>query len=289
MNSPHPIFFDEIIINALKEDFGRAGDLTTEALVEKDIRGTGRIIAKQDGCIAGLEIATRTFSLLESDSEIEIMVPEGDSVSSGTVLSVVNASARTILAGERTALNLLGHLSGIATSTQDVVKKVKGYKTRIVCTRKTTPGLRALEKYAVRTGGGFNHRFGLDDAVLIKENHITVAGGVANAVRGVRSRIGHLAEVEVEVETLDQLREAVREEVDIVMLDNMSFETACRAMEIVDGKVMVEVSGGLTGEDAEKYAAIGADIISMGSLTHSSPAFDVTLIMDPLNGLTIDD
>jgi len=284
MNSPHPIFFDEIIINALKEDFGRAGDLTTEALVEKGIRGTGRIIAKQDGCIAGLEIATHTFSLLESDSEIEIMVPEGDSVSSGTVLSVVNASARTILAGERTALNLLGLLSGIATSTQDVVKKVKGYNTRIVCTRKTTPGLRALEKYAVRTGGGFNHRFGLDDAVLIKENHITVAGGLANAVRGVRSRIGHLAKVEVEVETLDQLREAVKEEVDIVMLDNMSFETACRAMEIVDGKVMIEVSGGLTGEDAKKYASIGADIISMGSLTHSSPVFDVSLIMDPLNG-----
>lgn len=284
MNSPHPIFFDEIIINALKEDFGRAGDLTTEALVEKGIRGTGRIIAKQDGCIAGLEMATHTFSLLESDSEIEIMVPEGDSVSSGTVLSVVNASARTILAGERTALNLLGLLSGIATSTQDVVKKVKGYNTRIVCTRKTTPGLRALEKYAVRTGGGFNHRFGLDDAVLIKENHITVAGGVANAVRGVRSRIGHLAKMEVEVETLDQLREAVREEVDIVMLDNMSFETACRAMKIVDGKVMIEVSGGLTGEDAKKYASIGADIISMGSLTHSSPVFDVSLIMDPLNG-----
>jgi nicotinate-nucleotide pyrophosphorylase (carboxylating) len=284
MNSPHPIFFDEIIINALKEDFGRSGDLTTEALVSKDVRATGRIFAKQSGCIAGLEIAVRTFNLLESGAQIEILAAEGESVKSGDVLSVISASARTILAGERTALNILGRLSGIATSTQEVVKRVKGYKARIVCTRKTTPGLRALEKYAVRTGGGFNHRFGLDDAVLIKENHITVAGSVANAVRGVRSRIGHLAKVEVEVETLEQLRDAVMEKVDIVMLDNMSFETACEAMKIVDGRLMVEVSGGLTSEDAEKYAAIGVDIISMGRLTHSSPAFDVSLIMDPLNG-----
>ena len=284
MNSPHPIFFDEIIISALKEDFGRSGDLTTEALVGKDVRATGRIYAKQDGCIAGLEIAIRTFSLLESGAETEILVPEGESVSSGTVLAVISASARTILAGERTALNILGRLSGIATSTREVVKTVEGYKTRIVCTRKTTPGMRALEKYAVRTGGGFNHRFGLDDAVLIKENHITVARGVTNAVRGVRSRIGHLAKVEVEVETLDQLKEAVREKVDIIMLDNMSFETACQAMKIIDGKALVEVSGGLTKEDAEKYAAIGVDIISMGRLTHSSPAFDVSLIMDQLNG-----
>ena len=280
MNSPHPIFFDEIIINALKEDFGRAGDLTTEALVGRDVMATGRIVAKQEGCVAGLEIAMRTFSLLEAESEIDILVPEGENVKEGTVLSVVKASARTILAGERTALNLLGRLSGIATSTQTVVRRVADYQTRIVCTRKTTPGLRALEKYAVRTGGGFNHRFGLDDAVLIKENHITVAGGVSNAIRGVRSRMGHLAKVEVEVETLDQLREAVEESVDIVMLDNTSFETARQAMKIVDGRVMVEVSGGLTGEEAEQYAEIGVDIISIGRLTHSSPAFDVSLLLN---------
>jgi len=283
MNSPHPIFFDEIIINALKEDFGRAGDLTTEALVGREVRGTGRILAKQDGCLAGMEVAMRTFTLLEAGAEIEILVPEGESVVSGTALSIVRASARTILAGERTALNLLGRLSGIATATRKVVRKVEGFKTRIVCTRKTTPGMRALEKYAVRTGGGYNHRFGLDDAVLIKENHITVAGSVANAVRGVRARIGHLAKVEVEVETLDQLREAVAEKVDIVMLDNMPYEMACRAMEIVDGKALVEVSGGLTGDEAEKYAAIGVDIISMGRLTHSSPAFDVSLLLDSLS------
>jgi len=281
MNSPHPIFFDEIIINALKEDFGRAGDLTTEALVDKNIMATGKIIAKQEGCVAGLEIAMRTFSLLEAEAEISVLVPEGTDVKAGTVLAVVTATARTILAGERTALNLLGRLSGIATSTEKVVRKVIEYKTRIVCTRKTTPGLRALEKYAVRTGGGFNHRFGLDDAVLIKENHITVAGSVANAVRGVRSRMGHLAKVEVEVETLDQLREAVEEKVDIVMLDNMPFETACQAMDIVEGKqVLVEVSGGLTGEEAVQYAEIGVDIISIGRLTHSSPAFDVSLLLD---------
>ena len=279
MNSPHPIFFDEIIISALKEDFGRAGDLTTEALVDRGVMATGRILAKQAGCVAGMEIAMRTFTLLESEAEIEILVEEGATVDRGEVLAVIKASARTILAGERTALNLLGRLSGIATATMNVVEKVEGFKTRIVCTRKTTPGLRALEKYAVRTGGGFNHRFGLDDAVLIKENHITVAGGVAKAVQGVRARIGHLAKVEVEVETLDQLREAVGSEVDIVMLDNMSYEMACRAMEIIDGQVLVEVSGGMTGDEAEKYAAIGVDIISMGSLTHSSPAFDVSLIL----------
>lgn len=280
MNSPHPIFFDEIIISALKEDFGRAGDLTTEALVDRGVQATGRVIAKQEGCIAGMEIAMRTFTLLEAGSEIEILVQEGETVGAGAVLSVVRSSARTILAGERTALNLLGRLSGIATSTRNVVRRVEGYKTRIVCTRKTTPGMRALEKYAVRTGGGFNHRFGLDDAVLIKENHITVAGGVNNAVSGVRNRIGHLAKVEVEVETLEQLKEAVEAEVDIVMLDNMSYETACKAMDIVNGRVLVEVSGGLTGEEAEKYAAIGVDIISMGRLTHSSPAFDVSLLLD---------
>jgi len=279
MNSPHPIFFDEIIISALKEDFGRAGDLTTEALVDRGVMATGRILAKQAGCVAGMEIAMRTFTLLESEAEIEILVEEGATVDRGEVLAVIKASARTILAGERTALNLLGRLSGIATATMNVVEKVEGFKTRIVCTRKTTPGLRALEKYAVRTGGGFNHRFGLDDAVLIKENHITVAGGVAKAVQGVRARIGHLAKVEVEVETLDQLREAVASEVDIVMLDNMAYEMACRAMEIIDGQVLVEVSGGMTGDEAEKYAAIGVDIISMGSLTHSSPAFDVSLIL----------
>lgn len=280
MNSPHPIFFDEIIITALKEDFGRAGDLTTEALVGKEVTAAGRIIAKQAGCVAGLEIAMRTFSLLEAEAGIEILVPEGDNVKEGTILARVSGSARTILAGERTALNLLGRLSGIATCTQTVVRRVADYKTRIVCTRKTTPGLRALEKYAVRTGGGFNHRFGLDDAVLIKENHITVSGGVSNAIRGVRSRMGHLAKVEVEVETLDQLREAVQEKVDIVMLDNMPFDMACQAMKIVDGKVLVEVSGGLTGEEAEKYAEIGVDIISLGRLTHSSPAFDVSLILE---------
>ena len=280
MNSPHPIFFDEIIINALKEDFGRAGDLTTEALVGKEVTAAGRIIAKQAGCVAGLEIAMRTFSLLEAEAVIEILVPEGDNVKEGTVLARVSGSARTILAGERTALNLLGRLSGIATCTQTVVRRVADYKTRIVCTRKTTPGLRALEKYAVRTGGGFNHRFGLDDAVLIKENHITVAGGVSSAIRGVRSRMGHLAKVEVEVETLDQLREAVEEKVDIVMLDNMTFDMARQAMKIVDGKVLVEVSGGLTGEEAEQYAKIGVDIISIGRLTHSSPAFDVSLILE---------
>ena len=280
MNSPHPIFFDEIIINALKEDFGRAGDLTTEALVGKEVTAAGRIIAKQAGCVAGLEIAMRTFSLLEAEAVIEILVPEGDNVKEGTVLARVSGSARTILAGERTALNLLGRLSGIATCTQTVVRRVAEYKTRIVCTRKTTPGLRALEKYAVRTGGGFNHRFGLDDAVLIKENHITVAGGVSSAIRGVRSRMGHLAKVEVEVETLDQLREAVEEKVDIVMLDNMTFDMARQAMKIVDGKVLVEVSGGLTGEEAEQYAKIGVDIISIGRLTHSSPAFDVSLILE---------
>ena len=280
MNSPHPIFFDEIIINALKEDFGRAGDLTTEALVGKEVTAAGRIIAKQAGCVAGLEIAMRTFSLLEAEAVIEILVPEGDNVKEGTVLARVSGSARTILAGERTALNLLGRLSGIATCTQTVVRRVAEYPTRIVCTRKTTPGLRALEKYAVRTGGGFNHRFGLDDAVLIKENHITVAGGVSSAIRGVRSRMGHLAKVEVEVETLDQLREAVEEKVDIVMLDNMPFDMARQAMKIVDGKVLVEVSGGLTGEEAEQYAEIGVDIISIGRLTHSSPAFDVSLILE---------
>jgi nicotinate-nucleotide pyrophosphorylase (carboxylating) len=232
------------------------------------------------GCVAGLGVASLAFEFLDPDVEVECRVGDGDSVAAGDVLAKVTGRARALLSAERTALNFLGRLSGIAGATRSMVEKVAEYRTKVACTRKTTPGLRALEKYAVRVGGGSNHRFGLDDAVLIKDNHLALAGGITAAVEKVRRNVGHLVRVEVEVDTLDQLAEALRQPIDAVLLDNMSPREVREAVGMVDGKMMTEVSGGITPENALAYAEAGVDLISLGWLTHSAPALDVSLDLD---------
>jgi nicotinate-nucleotide pyrophosphorylase (carboxylating) len=203
-----PILYEEIVRRALKEDLGRAGDVTTDSMVTIGTQASANVVARQGGCLAGIEVAALTFKLLDPKVQIDLKASDGEEAGPGQVLAALEGSARAILQGERTALNFLGHLSGIASATHSIVKQIKG-RTRVLCTRKTTPGLGALEKYAVRAGGGFNHRFGLDDAVLIKENHLAVVGSITEAVRLARMRVGHLVKVEVEVETLDQLCEAL--------------------------------------------------------------------------------
>jgi len=277
----NPLLYEEIVRRELMDDMGRAGDITTDSIVPAEIPAIGKIRNRKPGCIAGIGIATSAFRLLEEGVEIELLKDDGSRVGENEVLAVLNGSARTLLQGERTALNLLGHLSGIATATCEMVRQVKGYGTKIACTRKTTPGLRSLDKYAVRVGGGFNHRFGLDDAVLIKENHIAVAGSVSEAVRRARGSIGHMVKVEIEVETIAQLQEALELEIDAVLLDNMSVETVREAVEFSRGRVLTEVSGGITPENVVPLAAAGVDLLSVGYLTHSSPALDVTFEILP--------
>lgn len=217
------------------------------------------------------------FSLLDNQFSIEVLARDGDLIQTGQVLARLKGSASTMLTGERTALNLLGHLSGVATTTRRMVDLVKDYKARIVCTRKTLPGLRALQKYAVRAGGGFNHRFGLDDAVMIKDNHIAVCGGITAAVERVRARVGHMVKIEVEVDCLDQLEELLTVGADVVLLDNMSPETLALAVALVNGRMITEASGGITPESVAAVAESGVDYISAGFITHSAPNLDVAL------------
>jgi nicotinate-nucleotide pyrophosphorylase (carboxylating) len=237
------------------------------------------MVTRVAGCLAGIEVALLAFKLLDPAMKITIMAKDGEEVLPGQVLALVQGSARTILQGERTALNFLGHLSGIATATHSLVKRIKS-STRVLCTRKTTPGLGALEKYAVRAGGGFNHRFGLDDAILIKDNHLAVVGSIEKAVRLARNHIGHMVKVEVEVETIEQLQEALSQNVDAILLDNMSRDMVREAVQLVNGRIPVEVSGGITPESAAGFSEIGADYLSVGWLTHSAPSLDVALELD---------
>lgn len=271
------ILYDDLIRDALREDLGRAGDLTTDALVAADATAVAAVTARRAGRVAGSEVAARVFEILDPSMETEIVVADGGDAESGSTLFRLRGPARAILTGERTALNLLGHLSGIATLTLAYVKAVEGTGARVVCTRKTTPGLRALEKYAVRCGGGANHRFGLDDAVLIKDNHLAVAGGVRPAVELVRAAVGHMVMVELEVDTLDQLEEGLAVGVDAVLLDNMDPETLRAAVTLVDGRCLTEASGGIDLDTAAAVAATGVDLLSVGALTHSAPWLDVSL------------
>ena len=271
------ILYDDLIRDALREDLGRAGDLTTDALVAADATAVAAVTARRAGRVAGSEVAARVFEILDPSMETEIVVADGGDAESGSTLIRLRGPARAILTGERTALNLLGHLSGIATLTRAYVKAVEGTGARVVCTRKTTPGLRALEKYAVRCGGGANHRFGLDDAVLIKDNHLAVAGGVRPAVELVRAAVGHMVMVELEVDTLDQLEEGLAVGVDAVLLDNMDPETLRAAVTLVDGRCLTEASGGIDLDTAAAVAATGVDLLSVGALTHSAPWLDVSL------------
>jgi nicotinate-nucleotide pyrophosphorylase (carboxylating) len=224
-----------------------------------------------------LDVAVYAFHRLDAGLQFEILRSDGTEVQQGDIIAAVRGSAGSILTGERTALNFLSHLSGIATATRGIVDAVAMYPARVVCTRKTTPGLRTLEKYAVRAGGGFNHRFGLDDAVLIKDNHIAVAGGVSEAIERVRLKAGHMVKVEVEVDTLLQLETVMKEKIDAVLLDNMSIAMMSEAVRMVAGKVITEASGGITPETAQRIAATGVDLLSVGWVTHSAPALDLSL------------
>ena len=273
----YPILYEEAVRSALIEDLGRAGDLTTDAIVPSEISTTASIVVRQPGRIAGTEVAVAAFHCLDPRLEAEIRVADGSNSPGGEAIILIRGAARPILSAERTALNFLGHLCGIATVTHEVVRAIERYSTRVVCTRKTTPGLRALEKYAVRAGGGANHRFGLDDAILVKDNHLLLAGGVSEAVCRLRKSIGHMVKIEVEVDTLEQLEEALRAGVDAVLLDNMPVDTLRQAVGMAKGKALTEASGGITPANAAAIAETGVDVISLGWITHSAPALDVSL------------
>ena len=272
---------DEAVTRALAEDLGRAGDLTSIATIPEATTACAVMVARQAGRIAGLPLAVATLLKLSPGIRIEAHARDGNTVAAGEKLLSVTGPARAVLSGERTALNFVGRLSGVARLTADYVKRTEGTRARICCTRKTTPGLRALEKYAVRCGGGFNHRFGLDDAILIKDNHIAVAGGIRAVLERARSHAGHLVKVEIEVDTLDQLREVLDTGLaDVVMLDNMDTATLRQAVSIAGGRVVLEASGGVTLDSISDIAATGVDYISSGALTHSAPNFDVALDID---------
>ncbi|MFY9719214.1 MAG: carboxylating nicotinate-nucleotide diphosphorylase [Candidatus Cybelea sp.] len=262
---------------ALLEDVGHGGDLTTEALVEASARARARIVSRAAGVLAGLDPAILAFRLLDEGIEISARLPEGARIEAGQCIAEIAGSARALLTGERTALNLLSRLSGIAGATRDLVDLVEGWPARIADTRKTTPGLRALERYAVWRGGGINHRFGLDDGVLIKDNHLALVGSIPSAVAAARARVGHMVKIEIEVDTLEQLREALTQPIDAVLLDNMTPRELAEAVEIVARRVVTEASGGVTAQNAGAIAASGVDIISVGWLTHSAPALDLSL------------
>lgn len=262
---------------ALLEDLGRAGDLTSDAIVPAGARARTVLRARQPGVVAGLDFALTAFRLVDPAISVEVTRGDGSRLVPGDLIATVTGPARGILTGERTALNFLGHLSGIASATRGVVDAIAGHKAQIVCTRKTLPGLRIAQKYAIRVGGGSNHRFGLDDAVLIKDNHVAIAGGVAEAVARARAGVGHMVKIELEVDTLDQLREALSLRVDAVLLDNMGPEMLAEAVRMVDGRAITEASGGITPATAPAVAASGVDLISIGWLTHSVRVLDIGL------------
>ena len=271
------LIIEPIVRAALLEDLGRAGDITTEAIVSEATEVEAVIAARQSGVIAGLDAALLTFELIDPTLRIERVSGDGARVSRGDVVARISGRARGVLGAERTALNLLSRMSGIATATRALADAVAGTKAKIVCTRKTTPGLRMLEKQAVRLGGGANHRFGLDDAMLIKDNHIALAGGVRAALERAQRHAGHLVKIELEVDTLDQLAEALAVGIDAVLLDNMTPETMRRAVAMVDGRAITEASGRITRETAPAVAATGVDLISCGWITHSVPILDLGL------------
>jgi len=271
------LLVEPVVRAALLEDLGRAGDITSEAVVPAEATLEAVIAARQPGVLAGLDAALLAFELLDPMLRIERLRADGDRISPGETVAQISGRARGMLGAERTALNLLSRMSGVATATRALADAIAGYKAKIVCTRKTTPGLRALEKEAVRLGGGANHRFGLDDAMLIKDNHIVLAGGVRQALERAQRHAGHLVKIELEVDTLDQLAEALEVGVDAVLLDNMTPETLRRAVAMVGGRAVIEASGRITLETASAVAATGVDLISCGWITHSAPILDLGL------------
>ncbi len=271
------LILEPLVRAALAEDLGLAGDLTTNAIVPAKAETRALFVARKPGVVAGLDLAKLAFELVDPSLIFSVAKPDGAKVAACETIASVSGKAAAILTAERVALNFLGHLSGIASLTASYVAAVAGSKAQIVCTRKTTPGLRAVEKYAVRAGGGHNHRFGLDDAVLIKDNHIVIAGGVAQALRLAKQNVGHLVKIEVEVDSLDQLRAALAERPDAILLDNMSPAQLAEAVKIVGGRAITEASGGVSLENVAAVAASGVDLISIGRLTHSAPTLDIGL------------
>jgi len=268
---------EPVVRAALLEDLGRAGDITSDAIVPAAAQARTVLVARQPGIVAGLDLAATAFRLVDPAIKIEVERPDGTRLAPGDRIATIAGPARGMLTAERVALNFLGHLSGVASAAATLVEAVRGHKARICCTRKTMPGMRALQKYAVRVGGGSNHRFGLDDAVLIKDNHVAVAGGIGPAIRAARDGVGHLVKIEVEVDTLAQLDEAMAIGVDAVMLDNMTPEQLTQAVRTIDGRAIAEASGRTTPQTAPAIAASGVDLISAGWLTHSVSVLDIGL------------
>jgi nicotinate-nucleotide pyrophosphorylase (carboxylating) len=271
------LILEPLVRAALIEDLGGAGDITTNAIVPPEAETRALFVARKPGVVAGLDLAKLSFELVDPSLTFSVAKPDGAHVATGETIATISGNAAAILIGERVALNFLGHLSGIATATAKFVKAVEGHKAKIVCTRKTTPGLRAIEKYAVRAGGGQNHRFGLYDEVLIKDNHIAIAGGVTAALRRAKQHVGHMVKIEIEVDSLDQLREALLEKPDVILLDNMNPAQLAEAVRIIDGRAIAEASGGVSIEKVEAIAASGVDLIAIGWLTHSAPTLDIGL------------
>jgi nicotinate-nucleotide pyrophosphorylase (carboxylating) len=268
---------DRLLQACLEEDLSLAGDLTSDSIFAAQHTSRGQIVAREGGVIAGLAIGTRVFGLLDDRIESRLSVVDGQTVAAGTCLAIVEGPTRAILAGERTCLNILGHLSGIATSTRKVVDAVADTSTHVTDTRKTTPGLRAFEKYAIRCGGGHNHRFGLHDAVMIKDNHIAATGSIGAAIRAVRAHVGHTVSITVEVDHVEQIDEALAGNVDVILLDNLRDEELRAGVERIAGRAVIEASGGITPQGAAAVAAAGVDVISLGWLTHSAPRLDVAI------------
>jgi len=274
----NPLLVEDAVRAALAEDFGRAGDITSQATIPASAQARAVIAArKKPGVLAGLALAQKAFQLVDPALRFKVLAEDGAKFAPGAVLARIEGPARALLSAERVALNFLGRLCGVATLTSHYAEAIAHTKAKICCTRKTTPGLRAFEKYAVRCGGGVNHRFGLDDAVLIKDNHIAVAGGVVPALRAAKNFVGHLVKIEIEVDRLDQLREALAEGADVVLLDNMSLAQLREAVEMIGGRMMAEASGGIHLGGVREVAETGVDLISSGALTHSAPTLDLGL------------
>ncbi len=279
MSAPYlnPLLYDKLVRAALEEDIGRAGDITTQACIPAGTQAVCQFVVRKPGVVAGIPVAQEAFRQIDPSVKFETLHPDGTHISERTAVARVSGDARAILTAERVGLNFMSRLSGTATLTAKYVDLVKHTKAKVCCTRKTTPGLRALEKYAVRCGGGMNHRFGLDDAVLIKDNHIAVCGGITAALRAAKAAIGHLVKIEIEIDGLDQLDEVIAEGADVVLFDNMSPAEMAEGVRRIAGRMKTEASGGVRLENIKEVAEAGVDLLSSGSITHSAPILDIGL------------
>lgn len=271
------VLLEPLVRATLTEDLGRAGDITSDAIIGAEVQSELFLVARETGVLAGIDMARLAFELMDAKVEFEPLMADGATLQKGSRIARIKGSARAILSAERTALNFLCHLSGIASATAGIAQRIAPYGCKVTCTRKTTPMLRSVEKYAVRVGGGSNHRFGLDDAVLIKDNHIAIAGSLTVAVERARAAIGHMVKIEVEVDTLTQLDEALAIGVDVILLDNMDTDTLVEAVKRIDGRAVSEASGGITPATAAAVAATGVDRIAIGWITHSTKILDIGL------------